>query len=350
MPVLLTPSMLPSSQYSRTSFIQHNFLHSLPFPPCSFDLVRLSHIGSGVPESMWDSLITAATVLLTPHGRLEILDIELESLVLTQDTDAHANPPPVLRLFRDTSRAFADRRFLDLGHFAHIRAALAVNAGKVETGGKREVGYPVRRRKRREARDDWEVLIPHVAADFTLARKDFLVREYLASLASQPSLPRLHPPASAKQVENAIGNVMGILKAEPIAPILDHRWDWECNFDQQAARMLDSNLLDLRAQQIDLDVQRVRLRGQTGSIYSETSSGLSAEQKLTLEEEEDLIVARGVLALNLREAQSERRGVGMRLRGCGGRGWEVDSDEEEEDVAVSGAMGCQGWVASKPAR
>lgn len=347
MPVLLTPSMLPKSDSARVSFVQHNFLHSLPFPPSSFALIRLAHIGAGVPEHQWDKLLAAATALLTPTGRLEVLDIELESIVLTQDTNALADPPPVLKLFRDATHAFADRRFLNLGHFAHIRAALAVNAGKVETGGRREVGYPVRQRKRREAKDDWEVLLPHVSANFTLARKDFVVREYLASLASEPTLPRLHPPASAKEVAHALDAVMGILKAEPVAPLLDQRWGWECAFDQQAARMLDSNLLDLRAQQIELDGQRVRWRGRNGSTYSEAgSSGSSAV--LGEEEEEELILARGVLAFNLREAQSERRGVGIRLRGCGGRGWESEDESEDEGVQVRGAMGCQGWVASKP--
>ena len=99
-PVLLPLSRFPPSLTSRLRFVQHDFL-SFPFPsnlvaaPGSraststsegpFDLIRLSHVGFGVPEEAWQDLLDECARLLDPcTGWIQVIESGLPALLDTE--------------------------------------------------------------------------------------------------------------------------------------------------------------------------------------------------------------------------------------------------------------------------
>lgn len=69
-PVLAPLAYLPNEVSSRISFVQRNFLKGLPFLGGSFDYVRISNVGEGVPEDKWVDLLEEAILLLSKDGAL----------------------------------------------------------------------------------------------------------------------------------------------------------------------------------------------------------------------------------------------------------------------------------------
>ena len=67
-PILAPLAYLPDEVASRINFVQRNFLKGLGFLDGSFDYVRISNVGEGVPEDKWVDLIEEATTLLTKDG------------------------------------------------------------------------------------------------------------------------------------------------------------------------------------------------------------------------------------------------------------------------------------------
>ena len=97
-PVLLPLSRFPACLTARLRFVQHDFL-SLPFPSglvaapglsaCAseglFDLIRLSHVGFGVPEEAWQDLLDECARLLDPHtGWIQVSESGLPALLDTE--------------------------------------------------------------------------------------------------------------------------------------------------------------------------------------------------------------------------------------------------------------------------
>lgn len=78
-PVLAPLAYLPNEVAARIAFVQRNFLKGLPFLDGSFDYVRISNVGEGVPEDKWVDLIEEATLLLSKDG--ESLDLSISSFV-----------------------------------------------------------------------------------------------------------------------------------------------------------------------------------------------------------------------------------------------------------------------------
>lgn len=109
-PVLLPLSRFLPSLTSRLRFVQHDFL-SFPFPsdlvaaPGSsagtsisegpFDLIRLSHIGFGVPEEAWQDLLDECARLLDPcTGWIQVIESGLPALLDTESRQWRAEVMP----------------------------------------------------------------------------------------------------------------------------------------------------------------------------------------------------------------------------------------------------------------
>ncbi|UZJ52529.1 hypothetical protein CBS101457_001849 [Exobasidium rhododendri] len=61
---------------ARVSWVVANALQGLPFPNDSFDFVHIRMINCGVSESRWTTLLSEVLRVLTPSGRLEIIDTD----------------------------------------------------------------------------------------------------------------------------------------------------------------------------------------------------------------------------------------------------------------------------------
>lgn len=339
-PVLLSLDQLHADQRDRITSIQHNFLPGLStvFPAGqTFDLIRMGHIGLGVPEHHWEPLIASCLSLLSPRGKLEIIDQELESVAVSSLTEA-TQMPAAVHMLKDIMYSVASPRFLNLGQFATIRAALAIHAGGVKTAGKTLVSYPARDRARRRGDEgrDWELLVPLVTAPFMRARRAFFLAEYTASLEGDdpPALLRLKPRVPREEAEKALDMFDKVLHMVPLAPLLSSRWDWECAFDKAARDQLTRNVAAL-----------TRDQGALEEVWKRRNKwGRMDEQK-----EDELILARARVASDLREARHELGLVEGRLRGSQRSVWEGEEPEEDEEGEVRGAaLGLQSWVASRP--
>ncbi|KAI1784677.1 hypothetical protein LXA43DRAFT_1077285 [Ganoderma leucocontextum] len=62
---------------ARITWVQGNFLESLPFPNEEFDYVRVTRVGRGVPEDKWDTLFEEITRVMKPGGAFEIWEEDL---------------------------------------------------------------------------------------------------------------------------------------------------------------------------------------------------------------------------------------------------------------------------------
>ncbi|TBU23182.1 hypothetical protein BD311DRAFT_819838 [Dichomitus squalens] len=62
---------------ARITWVQGNFLESLPFPNEEFDYVRLTRVGRGVPEDKWDALFEEITRVMKPGGAFEMWEEDL---------------------------------------------------------------------------------------------------------------------------------------------------------------------------------------------------------------------------------------------------------------------------------
>lgn len=341
-PVLLCPEDLAPEEASRVQFVQHNILQGLePIEPVAepYDLVRMSFAGmAGVPEDKWDPLLAALLSLLTPTGRLEIVESELDALVSFDPNDPP--PPAEFLLVRDVFDVVAERRGIGSATFANIRSALAVNARGVTTSGKQLVAYPPMPRSLQagDAETDWEVLLPLMNVGFLRARRNFYCDEYALSLKAPThrGQRRFHAPATRSEVTAALATFEGALQAAPLAPVLSERWGWDCTWDSHADELLTADVFELTDQHRQMEHM---WNGRAG---------------MDEEEEDELILARAQLALHLREARAEREQVRGRLRGAGkGPGKEQNgkgrTSKGEGKKMAGGALGLQSWVASRPA-
>ncbi|KAF4617321.1 hypothetical protein D9613_006139 [Agrocybe pediades] len=62
---------------SRVTWVQHNFLETLPFQDEEFDFVHIKRIALGVPEDRWDSLLEEIARVMKPGGALEMIEEDL---------------------------------------------------------------------------------------------------------------------------------------------------------------------------------------------------------------------------------------------------------------------------------
>ncbi|TFK56781.1 hypothetical protein OE88DRAFT_56098 [Heliocybe sulcata] len=69
---------LSRSVAESVGFTQHNFLtQPLPFPPHSFDFIRLADLTLAIPYDAWPALLEEVNRILAPGGQLEIIDDQL---------------------------------------------------------------------------------------------------------------------------------------------------------------------------------------------------------------------------------------------------------------------------------
>ena len=67
---------LKLEQRARVQVVQGNMHDNWPFANGSFDFVRLSCIGSGVPEASWAHVMSEASRVAVPHiGRIQYIDV-----------------------------------------------------------------------------------------------------------------------------------------------------------------------------------------------------------------------------------------------------------------------------------
>ncbi|KAI0684767.1 hypothetical protein BC835DRAFT_1292249 [Cytidiella melzeri] len=69
---------LDSEIAQRVIWVKDNFLkQSLPFPPKSFDLVRMANLTLAIPENRWSHILKEVKRVLRPGGIVEIIDDEI---------------------------------------------------------------------------------------------------------------------------------------------------------------------------------------------------------------------------------------------------------------------------------
>ena len=67
---------LKLEQRARVQVVQGNMHDNWPFADGSFDFVRLSCVGSGVPEASWAHVLNEAALVAVPHtGRIQCIDV-----------------------------------------------------------------------------------------------------------------------------------------------------------------------------------------------------------------------------------------------------------------------------------
>lgn len=94
-PLLLPLDRLPASTSSRITYDQRDFLSppSPSLPPGPFDFVRVSHIGTAVPEEKWQALFDALAMVVTKEGWIQVIDSNLPSALDTESKQwADAKP------------------------------------------------------------------------------------------------------------------------------------------------------------------------------------------------------------------------------------------------------------------
>ncbi|PIL22811.1 hypothetical protein GSI_15506 [Ganoderma sinense ZZ0214-1] len=86
---------------ARITWVQGNFLESLPFPNEEFDYVRVTRVARGVPEDKWDSLLEEITRVMKPGGAFEMWEEDLhfpghrgESVHIIDSPDPMHPPTP----------------------------------------------------------------------------------------------------------------------------------------------------------------------------------------------------------------------------------------------------------------
>ncbi|KAI1794892.1 hypothetical protein LXA43DRAFT_882893 [Ganoderma leucocontextum] len=86
---------------ARITWVQGNFLESLPFPNEEFDYVRVTRVARGVPEDKWDTLFEEITRVMKPGGAFEMWEEDLhfpgrrgESVHIIDSPDPMRLPTP----------------------------------------------------------------------------------------------------------------------------------------------------------------------------------------------------------------------------------------------------------------
>ena len=77
-PIQQPISSKESALRHRVSWVVANVLQGLPFPDASFDFVHIRFLNAGIPEKKWPLLLAEVSRVLTPNGRLEIIETDMK--------------------------------------------------------------------------------------------------------------------------------------------------------------------------------------------------------------------------------------------------------------------------------
>lgn len=135
---------LPSQQAQRMSFVQANFLNTLPFEDGTFDYVRIADIALGVPEDQWAQVIDEAR-RVAGQGLIEIssLSIAREAASAASVHVPENEPEDMLKSVKmrelahvtEAEACLFERRLISVYPLSHIPFALVLGSRLVDKTG-----------------------------------------------------------------------------------------------------------------------------------------------------------------------------------------------------------------------